>query len=631
MAEPRLEFLKNEAGEREGLGDAGIETFKDAPYASCAREAGQNSRDAFHILPVRLTFNLLHVPQRKFPDHARLRSAVEACAAAAENEKEGEFFANALALLDRPFLPVLNVSDYNTTGLTGPPHEPGTPFHSLVKSTGVSTKESRTAGGSFGIGKNASFAVSDLQMVFYATRYRDSESGKDVFAAQGKVKLVSHTDAHRVPRRFTGYWGDPNGYKAVLDAANVPDWMRRDSRGTSIFCAGFRESPDWAEHMTASLISHFFCAVHREEMVFDVSDGRFRINKNTLEHLLTADNVQAAAEKSGHLLDLEFAGQLYRCLVSPNTEEHIISVKGLGDMRVRILAEPGMPRRLGFIRNGMLITDNLRHFGHPMLRFPGSRDFVMLVEPADNEAGALLKRLENPSHDGFSAQRISHPGKRASAEASIKKLGRELREIIRKSAGVDHSDTVVLDELGRFFADPGRSEALPDPTTEDDPETHIFDPPRVRPKRRTAPARTDGSEGGRLGTGHGGDGEGGGAGPGTGGGSGGRGNRGRTEAIELHDVRNVLRRDEAGAARHRVLYFTPAEGGPLRLTIQATGINASETLHIAAVDIGDMIQGGIAITATAGERLTMVVTFSEAYDGPVEIAALNIESPTNTS
>lgn len=51
MVEPVLRFLTNEAGEKEGLGDAGIETFRDAPYASCAREAGQNSRDAATACP----------------------------------------------------------------------------------------------------------------------------------------------------------------------------------------------------------------------------------------------------------------------------------------------------------------------------------------------------------------------------------------------------------------------------------------------------------------------------------------------------------------------------------------------------------------------------------------------------
>ena len=55
---PRLVFLKNEAGEAEGLNDPGIETFRDSPYSSVARETGQNTRDvrADTSKPVRMAF-----------------------------------------------------------------------------------------------------------------------------------------------------------------------------------------------------------------------------------------------------------------------------------------------------------------------------------------------------------------------------------------------------------------------------------------------------------------------------------------------------------------------------------------------------------------------------------------------
>lgn len=104
---------------------------------------------------------------------------------------------------------MLEIADRSTTGLVGPPDEEETPFHSLVKASGVTAKDTVDSGGSFGIGKNASFAVSDLQTVFYATTYKNGES--EAFAAQGKVKLVSHTDPDGKKQRATGYWGIPMG------------------------------------------------------------------------------------------------------------------------------------------------------------------------------------------------------------------------------------------------------------------------------------------------------------------------------------------------------------------------------------------------------------------------------------
>ena len=588
MTDPVLRFLTNEAGEKEGLGDAGIETFRDTPYASCAREAGQNSRDAAKQLPVRMTFDIRRLGHHEFPSRSKLSEAIDACMAEASQDRETAFFTNAVEVISQPLIPVLEIADINTTGLTGPPDDHGTPFHSLVKASGVTVKSDAAAGGSFGIGKNASFAVSELQTVFYSSVYEDPESGDEAFAAQGKVKLVSHTGPESQLRRATGYWGDPDGFRAVTDRALVPDWMGRSAVGTSIFCMGFRESKDWAERITYSLVSNFFCAVHREAMVFEVNDREIRVSRNTLEHLLEREDVKRAAENTGHLADLEFAGQLYRCLVSETAEEKVLNLdSGLGRVCVRILVAEGMPRRVGFIRNGMLITDNLRHFGQPLARFPGSRDFVALVEPHDTNAGVLLKQLENPAHDGFSAERIPDQAKRFGATVAMSKLGREIRETIRGVTSVRHEGAVVLDELGRYFAEPGQADAEPDPSAEHDPEKYTYSSHRRERRRTRAPTPSGGQEGGHSGTGTGSGGQnGGGAGRGVGTGSGGRGARGDRDTIRLGDVRNRIRKGDDGMPVSRELYFTPDTGGLIEIAVQATGVNVAERLRVVGADRG---------------------------------------------
>jgi len=136
-----LEFLSNEAHEDEGLGNAGIETYREDPYAGAARETGQNSRDAATALPVRITFDVLEVPFADVPDIGSLRDAVAAClskAIAANNEKECAFFEQAQRVLTNGPLKILRISDSNTTGLRGP-NVSGTPFHSLVKGSGVAS------------------------------------------------------------------------------------------------------------------------------------------------------------------------------------------------------------------------------------------------------------------------------------------------------------------------------------------------------------------------------------------------------------------------------------------------------------------------------------------------------------
>ncbi len=624
MVEPVLRFLANEAGEKEGLGDAGIETFRDAPYASCAREAGQNSRDAATGLPehpVRMSFNVFGLDHANFPSHDLLRSTIAACSAEAKQDREKEFFANASKVIGADRIAVLEIADRRTTGLVGPPDEEETPFHSLVKASGVTAKDTVDSGGSFGIGKNASFAVSDLQTVFYATTYKNGES--EAFAAQGKVKLVSHTDPDGKKQRATGYWGDPDGFRAVTDRALVPEWMARTEIGTSIFCMGFRAADDWAERMTYSLVSNFFCAVHREQMVFEVDDGRININRNTLEGLFARQDIIDAAERTGHQADLTFAGQLYRCLVSDNAEEQVLTIPKLGKMRVRVLIEEGMPCRVGFIRNGMLITDNLRHFGHPLAKFRGSRDFVVVVEPDDTEAGVLLKKLENPAHDGFSAERLPDAGKRADASSAMKRLGKELREIIKATTGVKHEGSVVLDELGRFFAETGKTDTPDDPNAEHDPERYTYQSTRRKSKSRKAPSPAGGERGGRSQNGTGSGGKGGGSGSGTGRGTGGRGTAGDREPVALREVRNLIRKDSSGAATSRELHFTPEASGSIELMVQATGVNAPEGLNVTAADAGTPGSGVLTVDVKDGERCKVTVSFDEPYDGPIELIALS--------
>jgi hypothetical protein len=621
MTNPDLAFLPNEAGEREGLGDAGIETFKNSPYASAAREAGQNSRDAAETLPVKLTFDVLEVTPAEIPSHEKMVRALESCSAASKQDKEIEFFANAVAVAKAEKIPVLRIADFNTYGLKGPADEVGTPFHSLLKSSGVSTKENEGSGGSFGIGKNASFAVSELQMVMYSTIY-DACEGTPAFASQGKIKLVSHIDTQGNAYRATGYWGHPEGFVAVTDPSLTPEWLRRQTKGTSIFCLGFRQIPGWAALMTSSLVSNFFCALHRNEMVFEIDSGSYNVNANTVEALLVNQVIREAADRSGQLPDLDFAGQLYRCLVSQLATEDEIDVPEIGRFRVRILVEKGMPRRIGFVRNGMFITDNLRHFGHPLKKFPNSRDFVALVEPIGDDSGPLMKRLENPAHDELSAARIANKQKREAAEKGMKKLGDKLRDLVKKLTAVEETDSVVLEELAHLFAQNSAKSSPPQEKGEPDPETYRQRPVKRNPTKVPPPparAPKTGSKGGG-GDGGGGGGGGGGEGPRRGGGKGGSGEHGEGVPVELTDTRNTLV-SEGGNPRSRRVHFTPAQSGRIAVAVMATGINNEVVLELASVDHGAVHGSELLLDVEAGKRVSAVLTFSEPYSGPIELTA----------
>ena len=283
MARIELEFLKNSGGEAEGLSDAGIETFRENPFAAVARETGQNSRDARNsdAEPVLMKFDVISIPTTKFPSIETYRTAARLCLKKSEatgGEKEIAFFQNAVSSLEDDEIKILCIADFNTKGVRGPCEE-GKPFHTLAKTDGISVKDDPSAGGSFGIGKNATFALSDLQTVFISTLYRENEFGPDQVLCMGKTQFISFTDENGIERRRRGYWGRVEKFMPLEEQKDIPEWLQRSAQGTSLFSVSLRTTPiDWRYEVTAAILINFFCAIERREMEFEVDNGSIKIN-----------------------------------------------------------------------------------------------------------------------------------------------------------------------------------------------------------------------------------------------------------------------------------------------------------------------------------------------------------------
>ena len=617
-----LKFLPNVAELDQGLGDAGIETFRDSPYASLARECAQNSSDARLKVPVSVSFDLLQIGAAELPSIDSFRSSINCSLLKAENiksEKEIEFFSNAKKSLAGEKLNVLRISDTNTKGLVGPSIA-GTPFHSLLKGSGVSIKEDATSGGSFGIGKNAVFAISDIQTVFYSTRYGEGETGDTQFLCQGKSILVSHIDEDKNNNLAIGYWGNDN-FKPVTSSEEVPAWLRRTEIGTSVFCVACREAPGWEAGLAASLIQNFFCAIFRNEMIFSINNGDLLINKETLMSLFSHPGIKQAAIDNGHDEDFEFSRVLYESLKAVETKEEIVSIPGLGKVKVRILVREGLHKRVSIIRNGMYITDNLENFGEKFRRFPLYKDFVALVEPEDHDGITFFKKLENPRHDGFSSERLSDTQKRNSAAQLMKLLGRKIREAIKSQSLEKPENSVSIDELSEFFAGQVDPEKLQDPNAIDEnPEILKYKPVKKPPPR---PSSTGDEKGGLDGGGGTNKGNGGGnkrkppSGdrPGDSGGSSGG------KVIALRSVRNLIGK---GGFRKRLIILTPDETTAATVVVFAAGVNIPDRLRIVGTDTGQITADSVIVNLIKDTKLEFTIEFSDEYDGPIEIYAKSI-------
>jgi hypothetical protein len=605
MAEIR--FLLNEASKVEGLAYAGFETFRGSPYTSCARETGQNSRDAGdETVVVRFTLHSMARSEVPFADD--LQRSINCCLAEPQDEKTKRHLERALETISAPVIKVLEISDKNTTGLSGPTTNPQSVFAALVKGDGVTKKLHETSAGSFGIGKNAAFAVSDLQTVIYSTRYVEKKTQEEKFAAQGRLRLISHLDGDK-SCSAEGYWGGPN-FTAIENLTLVPSWMARHEIGTSIFSIGFREQDHWAERMTLSLVTNFFLAIERRQIEFLV-DG-VHINRSSLDSILDSEKLKHIADLADQKEELERARRLVECMRSDAAIRRTINVAGLGDFNFHLLIKEGMPREVHVLRNGIYITDNFSKFSEPLRRFPGMREFTAVLEPAPtiegSEPSALLKQIENPAHDSLEPERIVDARAREGAKKQIKSLIKQMREIIRSVAKIDDVSRSQLDELSYLFSYNGTDGKK---ANEDDPDRYLYG--LARKGRRKIPPGTSGKgvgkgEGTRVGTG-----------------AGTRAARstGTRLATPIRHLRSVL--PEKSNASKRTIFFTPDTEGDIEIAIAASGLSEDVALPVASASVGAVSEGRIIVGVRKGERVEIDVLFFEPFGGPIELTTRTIK------
>lgn len=619
-----LKFSTNETDEDEGLNDPGIETFRHAPYESLARECGQNSADACVKQPVELSFKLISVPRGEVPAEKQLQATLKACLSSVagdpKKKKECEFLERAVALMNKESVDILVVSDENTKGLVGPA-KAGTPFHALVKSTGVSNKEAVDSTGSFGIGKNAAFAASDLRTVFYSTRFQAKQGQPLEFLAQGKSILMSHNGPDGRPRRRVGFWGE-GGFEAINDPRRVPAWMRRDKVGASIFVAGFHVEPRWEKRIVVTVLNNFFFAIHNREMVVKVGD-EFEISAAKLQVLFNDKELAEVAEEFGAAEDLKFAADAYRALLSSETTRREVLIETLGKVEISVLLNDEFPKRVMFIRNGMKITDNLLHFGDRLARFPNYRPFVAYVRPLTVPGSALLKDMENPQHNEFSHERISDDARKALANTAMRALSKRIREAIKTVAVSEPADVIALDELSEFLADLDPKTPPKQSGTETDPEKLNWEPHSPRDSKtvqtKDAPGNTGGGSKRTGKRGKKGKRSRGGSQKGKGPGS---GSRAIKDELLIVEARNIL-----ASPTKRKLFFTPQSSGIGRLVVSASGVARAERLPIVATTNGTVAKGDVEIEFEQGVRFSLEIEFSEPYEGPLELALRRVETP----
>ena len=445
--------LSNGAG-TQGINDAGVETFKGSPNKHLAKEIIQNSLDAKNIFnkeAVRVEFKLKEIYVEEIPYVNGLIDALEKCKDfwGKENDRKSlDFINKGLNTLGKEYVRVLEISDYNTTGLRGARQAKDNIFAKLVTDSGVSNKK-EGSGGSFGIGKNAPYTCSDLRTVLYSTLDIDG-----VQAIQGVSRLLSHRNNDGLLTQGKGFLG-VEGKNEHGDKINHPFVKNNDrddlekyienksfirkEQGTSLHIIGYSNFEAWEDEIIIAILDYYMISIADGDL--EVVVGNSTLNKDTLETYI---------HKYKQKFKDTFILQYYRAytLKGDNVKKITYNFNEMGDVDLYLLLEDEIcNKKVAYVRsNGMKIIDKDRF--KVMCKFNGVLVF------RGQEINEFIRSLENPSHDKIEPDRYVKP---AMAGRILRELAGWIRDTVNELSNSSSDDIIEMEGLGQYLPAEGQN------------------------------------------------------------------------------------------------------------------------------------------------------------------------------
>ena len=429
----------------------GAEKFK-----GLAREIIQNSIDAKRDdikEPLTVKFEFSEINKEEIPGIDTLKKHIEGTVKYCEvKEKKYKALNNskkALQILKKQDLNILKISDYNTKGVTGSKNlnANNCKWKGLIYNEGDSIKDSTSSLGSFGLGKNASFAMSLLRTVFYVTR--DIEKN---YAMEGVAKLyTSYLDNIKyVSKGF--FCNEENGWVKPLyeeDMLGFSNIFKREETGTDIIIVEpdidlDKDKIKW--YLIESIICNFFIAFN--ENLLEVYVNGTEISQSTLEKVFR------------DLLDYYNKNDIPKSELLNNTYQYLETIdkgedfsddlEGYGDICLKLYkTKDTKGKKVAIFReHGMLIKEYVVNGASQ--KFSG----VLIVK--GKEGIDFLKAIENPSHNDFDPTRQTEDLNMTSDDkrSKLKKLETWINNNAKKFTRIKTDDRITLSGMENYVQMP---------------------------------------------------------------------------------------------------------------------------------------------------------------------------------
>ncbi len=428
--------------------DGSTEIFKSGKWAFLTREVIQNSMDAIRDDEklLKMKFSLEELALKDFPDKETLIKHIEGTLSikgVPENCKN--FSKNAINILNEEKIKILKISDYNTKGVlnSDTPGDLEGQWHALVYDEGNSQKNSDTAAGSFGLGKNAPIALSGLNMVFYQTK-----DYKGNYALEGVAKL--HTSfINNVKYEQKIYYAKKENDSTIplneKEISGLPKVFTREEIGTDIIIIGVNYDEEKLKYeMIQSIVENFFVRILKEELEIEIFG--VTINKSNIINIVDKYCVEPIEYTNSNIKYGYIKQYLNTYLNKYENHEYIEEVAGAGNLRLIISKDPEISGKwvAMFRSHGMKIFDlNIR---------TAQQNYSAIFLPNDKETDKFLRKIENPTHDLFDPEiRINDFSEMKLALERYGKIKNWIRSKIEEYTKIDITEQDFLDGMEEYI------------------------------------------------------------------------------------------------------------------------------------------------------------------------------------
>lgn len=457
MGNTKWRFPASGGGLAKGLSTGDVETFKGRPYQAFAKEILQNSIDAKKDKgkPVIVEFKTFSLKTADIPGVDDLKAAMRRCIEYWHfKEDYVSTYSNMVEMLERDTITCLRISDYNTKGLIGVEKDQDNSgnFFALTKGSGVSKKDTTSAGGSKGVGKNAAIQMSEIRTVFYSTHTCESLDGtpQEHVGSIGFADFVSgyvddNTGEERDKTQGTGFYSISDLNKPLQELSNLePTYSLRESEtGTDIYILGFEGENNWAKEVLNSVLDSFMVAIVRNDLKIELNG--ITISNETIDTLIENSNI---IQKSNYA---SFVSQ-YRML------------NGIGDVKTYDITTEYGDCSLYIIPfsndEEALATHKCTMVRHPYMKiknFDLGASFrvsaLCIIE--ESPLGTELREIENPEHNDWQPKRIKNVSKRKEIEVVINDIRSQIRDAVIDCLQMGDMEPLEPSGAGDYLPDVG--------------------------------------------------------------------------------------------------------------------------------------------------------------------------------